>query len=126
MKDTTSGDQGLSSSAFLSSETGQGLCLILKGRDRVCYAHNPQHILDPTTRTNQFQATALTAEGNVRSNGGANARTIQLCHVCQIHQQVTHALGDQVSQMEAQQEPASADRRSPPKVQNGDITGFAD
>src|SRR5215472_16519214 len=114
------------SRVFLWSETGQRLGLILKGRDKVCYAHTPQHILDPTTRTDQFQATALTAEGNMRPNGGANPRTIQLRHVCQVHQQFTHALGDQLSQMDAQKVPTIPDCRSPPNVQNGDITGFPD
>jgi len=62
----------------LWSETGQRLGLIFKGRDNVCYADNPQHILHSTTRTEQFQATTLTAERNIRGNDGADAHTIQL------------------------------------------------
>ena len=114
------------SSRTLRSETGQRLGLILKGRDRVCYAHNPQYILDPTPRTDQFQAAALTAKGNIRPNCGAKARTIQLRQVCQVQQQIPHALGDQLSQMDAQKVPTIADCRSSPKVQNGDITELPD
>src|SRR5215472_5139232 len=121
----TSGRLGLSN-ICLWLETGQRLGLILKGRDRVCYPHNPQHVLDPTTRTDQFQATALAAKGNVRPNGGANARTIQLRHVCQVQQHLPRSIGDQLSQMGAQKVPTIANCRSSPKVQNSDITGFAD
>jgi len=118
--------QGLSSSVSLWSETSQRVGLILKGRDKVCYAHDPQHILDPTTRTDQFQAAALAAKGKMRPDDWANARAIQLPHVCQVQQQLPRSFGDQPSQMGAQKVPTIPDCRSPPNVQNGDITRFAD
>ena len=124
-KDSNIGRSG-TSRVSLWSETGQRLGLILKGRDKVCYVHNPQHILHPPSRTEQFEATALTAKGNISPDDGADPQTIQLRHVCQVQQQFPHALGDQLSQMDAQQEPAIPDCYSPLKVQNSDITGFPD
>src|SRR6266704_7030054 len=76
------------------SETGQSLGLILKGRDNLWQADHPQHSPHPTTRTEQFQATALTPEQNIRPDNGADARTIQLRHVCQVQHQLKHAGGD--------------------------------
>src|SRR5260221_10395860 len=44
------------------SKTSQSLGLILKGRDNFWHVDHPQHSPHPTTRTEQFQATALTPE----------------------------------------------------------------
>ena len=52
--------------------------------------------------TEQLQATALTAKGNMRPDDGADAPTIQPCHVSQVHQQLLRALGDQPLQIGAQ------------------------
>src|SRR6266478_4216027 len=68
----------------LRSEAGQRLGLILKGRDNVWQANHPQHSPHATPRTEQFQATALTAKGNICPDDGADARTIQLCHASQV------------------------------------------
>jgi len=83
---------------------------------------NPQYILHSTTGTDQFQATALTAKGNIRTDYGANARTVQLRDVLQVQQQLLHALGDELFQMNPQQVAVNADYRSSMKVQNSDIS----
>ena len=65
-------------------------------RFHVWQTDHPQHSLDPTTGTEQFQATALTGKGNIRPGDGADARAIQLCHIGQVQQQLPHSVGDQL------------------------------
>jgi len=93
--DTARGTLSGPSRETLRSEAGQRLGLILKGGNNVWQADHPQNSPHPTTRTEQFQATALTAKGNMRSDNGADARTIQLGHVSQVQQQLVRAIGDQ-------------------------------
>ena len=52
------------------------------------------------------------------------ARTIQLRHVFQVQQQLPHALGDQLFQLEAQEVAVNAVCRFSLKVQNRDTSGF--
>ena len=113
-----------SSRITLRLEAGQRLGLILKGGDNVWQVDYPQHSPHPTTRTEQFQATALTAKGNIRLGDGADARTIQLCQVGQVQQQLPHPVGDQSLQMADKKIAVGANRRSSLKVQNSDIAGF--
>jgi len=72
------------------------------------------------------QATALTGKGNIRPGDSADARTIQLCHVGQVQQQLPHPVDDQSLQMADQQVAINADCRSSLKVQDGDFAGFPD
>ena len=41
-------------------------------------------------------AWTLTTKGNIRPDNGADARTIQLCHVGQVKQQLPRSVGDQL------------------------------
>src|SRR6267378_1233713 len=109
-----------------TAEAGQSLGLILKSGDNVWQADHLQHSPHATRRTEQFQATALTAKGNMRPDDGADARTIQLCHIRQVQQQLPHAVGNQFLEMAVQQIAVSTNPRSSLKVQNSDIGGFPD
>lgn len=123
-KDTGTSDPSGLCSVTLWSETGERLGFILKGRDNVCHMDNPQDFLHSTTRTEQFQATALAVKRDIRLDDGTDARTIQLRYVFQVQQQFPHALGDQFFQLDVQQVAVDADCRFSPEVQNSDISGF--
>jgi hypothetical protein len=79
----------------LRSEAGQRLALVLKSGNNVWQADYSKHSLDPTARTEQFQATALTAKVNMCPDDGADAPTIQPCHVSKVQQQLLRAVVDQ-------------------------------
>src|SRR6266404_6397049 len=93
--DTARGTLSGPSRETLRSEAGQRLGLILKGGNNVWQADYAQNSLDPTTRTKQFHATSLAAEGNMRPDDGADAPTIQPCHVSKVQQQLLRAVGNQ-------------------------------
>ena len=86
----------------------------------------PEHFQYTATGTEKFQFATPAPEGNIRCNDSAQAGTIDLDQLPKVQQQFEHTVCDQFLQMPVQQLALTrVDCRSSPKVENGDIAGFA-
>src|SRR6185437_6846999 len=103
------------------SEAGDGVGFVVERGDYVDQARDAEHFAHAPAGMQKFECATQPLHRDEPARKRAQARTVELRHICQIHQNLAHRLALQFPQARGHQIAIGADGQAAVKIDDGDV-----